>query len=51
MVLLKNENHILPLNFPMVGTKAPKLALLGPYAGRAMNGGDGSSNALRRCAT
>ena len=46
MVLLKNTNHILPLHLPMVGTRAPKVALLGPYAVHAMTGGDGSSNVI-----
>lgn len=46
MVLLKNANHILPLDLPMVGDRAPKVAVLGPYAMHAMTGGDGSSNVI-----
>jgi len=42
MVLLKNEDHILPLNRKQIHT----LTLAGPFAVRAMTGGDGSSNVI-----
>ncbi|HKR26922.1 MAG TPA: glycoside hydrolase family 3 C-terminal domain-containing protein, partial [Acidobacteriaceae bacterium] len=42
MVLLKNENGILPLD----NTKIRRLALIGPYALGAMTGGGGSSHVI-----
>lgn len=42
MVLLKNEGHLLPLD----RTKIKRVALIGPYAMRAMTGGGGSSHVI-----
>lgn len=39
MVLLRNEDHLLPLD-----DKIKSVALIGPYAGQAMTGGGGSSH-------
>jgi beta-glucosidase len=42
MVLLKNNSALLPLN----GAKLRKVALIGPYAVRALPGGSGSADVL-----
>ena len=42
MVLLKNEGDLLPLD----GKKLHRIAVIGPYAGKAMTGGGGSSHVI-----
>ncbi len=42
IVLLKNNDHLLPLNLKNIQS----IAVIGPYAGKAMTGGGGSSHVL-----
>src|SRR5947199_9439853 len=42
IVLLKNDGGLLPLN----AEKLKSMALIGPYAGKAINGGGGSSHVV-----